>query len=116
MVCRVLSPPRSASSAMLRPQGFIVPCQSTSWAKPPLGLGWIHEIKHDGYRMMALRAGDHIHLLTRSRADWRERFPAVVKALEWLDVKSCLIDGELRRRTSLPSTFSRSTAANSLVR
>jgi hypothetical protein len=45
--------------------------------------------------MMALRAGDHIRLLTRSRADWSERFPPVVKALEWLDVKSCLIDGEL---------------------
>ena len=44
---------------------------------------------------MALRAGDRIRLLTRSRADWSERFQAVVKALEWLDVKSCLIDGEL---------------------
>jgi hypothetical protein len=40
-------------------------------------------------------AGDRIRLLARSRADWSKRFPAMVKALEWLDVKSCLIDGEL---------------------
>jgi bifunctional non-homologous end joining protein LigD len=78
-----------------RPLGFIEPCQPTTALKPPSGPGWLHEIKHDGYRMMALRAGDRIRLLTRSRADWSERFPAVVKALEWLDVKSCLIDGKL---------------------
>jgi hypothetical protein len=80
---------------MRRPFGFIEPCQPSAAHRPPSGPGWIHEIKHDGYRMMALRAGDRIRLLTRSRADWSERFPAVVKALEWLDVKSCLIDGEL---------------------
>jgi bifunctional non-homologous end joining protein LigD len=80
---------------MRRPFGFIVPCQPSAAHKPPSGPGWIHEIKHDGYRMMALRAGDRIRLLTRGRADWSKRFPAVVKALEWLDVKSCLIDGEL---------------------
>ena len=66
-----------------RPIGFIEPCQPSAAHKPPSGPGWIHDIKHDGYRMMALRAGDRIRLLTRSRADWSKRFPAVVKALEW---------------------------------
>jgi bifunctional non-homologous end joining protein LigD len=62
------------------------PCLPTRKTSVPAGPDWIHEIKHDGYRMMAWRAGDRIRLLTRSRADWSERFQAVVKALEWLDV------------------------------
>ena len=78
-----------------RPIGFIEPCQPTTAPKPPIGPGWIHEIKHDGYRMMALRAGERVRLITRNGHDWGERFPAVVKALELLTVQSCLIDGEL---------------------
>src|ERR1700704_5779533 len=78
-----------------RPIGFIEPCQPTTAPQPPIGPGWIHEIKHDGYRMMALRAGERVRLITRNGYDWGERFPAVVKALELLEVKSCLIDGEL---------------------
>jgi bifunctional non-homologous end joining protein LigD len=62
---------------MLRPAGFVIPCQPSTAPKPPIGAGWIHEIKHDGYRMMAQRAGDRIiRLLTRNGNDWSERFPA----------------------------------------
>jgi bifunctional non-homologous end joining protein LigD len=78
-----------------RPLGFIEPCQPTTGLKPPAGPGWLHEIKHDGFPMMALRIGERVRLLTRNGHDWGERFPAVVKALERLEVRSCLIDGEL---------------------
>jgi bifunctional non-homologous end joining protein LigD len=78
-----------------RPSGFIEPCQPTAALKPPIGAGWIHEIKHDGYRMMAQRAGERLRLITRNGYDWSERYPAVVKAIDQLEVKSCLIDGEL---------------------
>jgi ATP-dependent DNA ligase len=37
----------------VRPLDFIEPCQPATAVKPPIGPGWIHEIKHDGYRMMA---------------------------------------------------------------
>jgi hypothetical protein len=40
-------------SAMLRPQGFILPCQPTSWAKPPLGLGWGAESSTTAFRVIA---------------------------------------------------------------
>jgi bifunctional non-homologous end joining protein LigD len=40
-----------------RPISFIEPCLPTTARKPPTGQNWIHEIKHDGYRMMARRAG-----------------------------------------------------------
>src|SRR3981081_1342278 len=62
-----------------RPLGFIEPCQPTTALKPPIGAGWIHEIKHDGYRMMAQRAGERVRLITRNGYDWSERYPAVVK-------------------------------------
>jgi bifunctional non-homologous end joining protein LigD len=37
------------------PAGFIEPCQPSRADKPPAGSNWIHEIKHDGYRLMAWR-------------------------------------------------------------
>jgi hypothetical protein len=35
--------------------GFIEPCLASPVMKPPAGSNWIHKIKHDGYRLMALR-------------------------------------------------------------
>jgi bifunctional non-homologous end joining protein LigD len=60
-----------------------------------LGPGWLHEIKHDGYRMMARRTGERVRLFTRNGNDWSELFPAVVTAVARLNIGSCLIDGEI---------------------
>ena len=75
----------------LRPVGFIDPCQPSTASKPPSGRGWLHEIKHDGYRLMAKRSDKRVRLYTRNGNDWSELFPAV----ERLDISSCLIDGEV---------------------
>jgi bifunctional non-homologous end joining protein LigD len=37
------------------PAGFIPPCLLSVAAKPPVGRNWIHEIKHDGYRVVVRR-------------------------------------------------------------
>jgi bifunctional non-homologous end joining protein LigD len=79
----------------LRPDGFIEPCQPIGAAKPPSGAGWLHEIKLDGFRLMAQRRGVGVRLHTRNGNDWTERYPSVVAALYALKVKSCLIDGEI---------------------
>ncbi len=47
---------------------FVPPCIPTLAAKPPAGADWIHEIKHDGYRLQVRRAGDAIRLVTRRGA------------------------------------------------
>jgi ATP-dependent DNA ligase len=39
----------------MRPAGFVDPCIPTLAAKPPSGAGWVHEIKHDGYRLIVRR-------------------------------------------------------------
>jgi bifunctional non-homologous end joining protein LigD len=54
----------------------------------------LHEIKHDGFRIMARRAGGHVRLFTRNGYDFADRFPKIVEAVANLPVRSCLIDGE----------------------
>ena len=56
---------------------------------------WIHEIKHDGYRIQARIDGGKIRLLTRHGLDWTARFRAIADALAQLGLGSALIDGEI---------------------
>jgi bifunctional non-homologous end joining protein LigD len=74
---------------------FIEPCLPSPADRPPSGSNWIHEIKHDGYRMMARRDPVGIRLLTRRGKDWAARYPLVVEAVNHLKVRSVLIDGEV---------------------
>ena len=78
----------------LPPPGFIEPCLPTPAERPPSGPGWIHEIKHDGFRLMARRDAAGVRLLTRNGIDWSERFPLIAKAAGALQVRSFLLDGE----------------------
>jgi bifunctional non-homologous end joining protein LigD len=80
---------------MLRAAAFIEPCLPSPADKPPSGSNWIHEIKHDGFRLMARRDPVGVRLLTRRGNDWSNRFPLVVEAMNHLKVRSCLIDGEV---------------------
>jgi bifunctional non-homologous end joining protein LigD len=57
----------------VRPNGFIDPCIPTLAAKPPAAPGWVHEIKHDGYRLIVRRDGDAVRLFTRRGFDWTDR-------------------------------------------
>jgi bifunctional non-homologous end joining protein LigD len=70
------------------------PCLPRPALVPPAGPGWIHEIKHDGFRILAHRRGRSVRLLTRNGNDFADRFPLVVEAIEALPVKSCVVDGE----------------------
>jgi bifunctional non-homologous end joining protein LigD len=79
---------------LVRPSGFIEPCLPSPADQPPTGAGWMHEIKHDGYRLMARRDPISIRLLTRNGHDWSPRYPAIVATVNALKVRSCLIDGE----------------------
>jgi ATP-dependent DNA ligase len=76
------------------PPGFIEPCLPSPADRPPSGPGWIHEIKHDGFRLMVRRDAAGVRLLTRNGHDWSERFPLIAEAAGALKVRSFLIDGE----------------------
>ncbi|WP_420963549.1 DNA ligase D [Brucella sp. IR073] len=75
---------------------FIEPALATLVPKPPLGEGWIHEIKFDGYRLQARIEAGRVKLITRGGLDWTKKFgKEVIEALGDLPVGTALIDGEL---------------------
>jgi len=74
--------------------GIIEPCLPSPAKAPPSGPGWLHEIKHDGFRILARRDGAGVRLITRAGNDFAPRFPFIAMALGKLPVRSCLIDGE----------------------
>jgi bifunctional non-homologous end joining protein LigD len=61
----------------------------------PAGDDWVHEIKLDGYRILARIEHGKVTLLTRNGKDWTERMPTLRRALETLEVATALFDGEL---------------------
>ena len=65
---------------VLLPSGFIKPCLPSKVFRPPSGSLWVHEIKHDGYRLMVRRDGARVHCFTRNCYEWADRFPAIVDA------------------------------------
>jgi ATP-dependent DNA ligase len=77
-----------------RPEGFIKPCIPTRATKPPVGPQWVHEIKHDGYRLIARKRDGRVRLFTRRGFDWTDRYPVISKAVAALRTASVTIDGE----------------------
>ena len=76
------------------PTGFIAPCLPTKVHTLPSGGLWLHEIKHDGFRIIARRDGERMRLYSRPGNDFTRRFPLIVDALSRLRSRSCIIDGE----------------------
>ena len=70
------------------------PCLPRPAKQPPAGPDWIHEIKHDGFRIVAYRDGTGVRLITRNGFDFGKRFPLVAEAIAALPARSCVIDGE----------------------
>jgi bifunctional non-homologous end joining protein LigD len=74
--------------------GFVEPCLPSPAQRPPAGPNWIHEIKHDGFRIMARRDGTGVRLFSRNGHDFTARFPLAAAAIAALQAHSFLIDGE----------------------
>jgi bifunctional non-homologous end joining protein LigD len=76
------------------PAGFIAPCLPTKTTTLPSGGQWLHEIKHDGFRIIARKSGGQVRLYSRPGNDFTRRFPLIVETLARLRSRSCIIDGE----------------------
>lgn len=74
---------------------FDEPSLPTLAIKAPSGGGWIHEIKHDGYRARLDVQDGTPRILTRGGHDWTHRYRAVAAALASLPVRSASLDGEV---------------------
>jgi ATP-dependent DNA ligase len=81
-------------SLRVLPSGFVPPCLPTKAPQLPTGKAWLHEIKHDGFRVIARKDGARVTLYSRPGNDLTDRFPLIVEALASLRSRSCIIDGE----------------------
>jgi bifunctional non-homologous end joining protein LigD len=77
-----------------KPPGFILPCQPALAERPPSGPGWLHEIKFDGYRVIARKDGEQVRLWARTTSDYSKAFTRIRDAVAALPVKSAVLDGE----------------------
>ena len=74
---------------------FISPQLATLVDKPPEGQDWLHEIKYDGYRILAFKNGSNVVLKSRTNKDWSTDFPSIVHAVSQLPFEQIILDGEL---------------------
>jgi bifunctional non-homologous end joining protein LigD len=71
-----------------------MPCLPTRAMKAPSGEQWVHEVKHDGYRLMARKVDGRVRLYTKQGYDWSRKYPLIAEALYRLRVTSVVLDGE----------------------
>jgi len=72
--------------------GFVAPQLAKSVDRPPVGSGWAHEIKFDGYRLQLRVENGRATLKTRAGLDWTAKFSQIAQDARGLP--DCLIDGE----------------------
>src|SRR3984893_16343662 len=85
-------PPGARKAAMAE---TVTPQLATLAEKAPNGDEWLHEIKYDGYRLLARIEGGKVRLVTRNGLDWTAKFPALARALGELPLDPGLDDGEV---------------------
>jgi bifunctional non-homologous end joining protein LigD len=78
------------------PRGFVPPCLPTKAPQPPTGDAWLHEIKHDGFRVVARKDGERVKLYSRPGNDLTCRFalnaPHLVPIEAWsVPPRSCAV-------------------------
>src|ERR1044072_8807060 len=74
---------------------FISPQLASAVDHPPPRAGWIHEVKHDGYRTLLAIERGKARAYTRNGFDWTERYPGIVSAGAELPCRAALLDGEV---------------------
>src|SRR5215472_4554946 len=90
------------------PAGFIAPCLPTKTDNLPSGSQWLHEIKHDGFRIIARKKGVQVCLYSRPGNDLTYRFPLIIETLKRLRSRTCII-------VARPSPVMRTASLRSIV-
>ena len=85
---------RSSPRRRSPPKGFVIPCQPTLVAHPPTGADWLHEVKHDGFGILARKQGERVKIWSRRGADFTDRFSRIAESVRGLPADEALIDGE----------------------
>lgn len=75
--------------------GFFAPQLARLGDAPPDGPEWLHELKWDGYRLLAAVVDGKATLYSRNALDWTSKLPEIVAAIESLKLGNAALDGEL---------------------
>jgi bifunctional non-homologous end joining protein LigD len=86
--------PIRPARARLKPPGFILPCQPYLADRPPSGPEWQHEIKWDGYRIIARKDGERVRIWARTGTDYTTCLDRIRAAVAALSIGAAVIDGE----------------------
>jgi len=73
------------------PAGFIQPCQPTLVANPPAGPGWLHEVKHDGFRILARKQGEDVAVWSRRGALFNDSDRFLESRKRWAPCPSTML-------------------------
>src|SRR5436189_484803 len=92
MLVDALRPPTYSAACPCRAASSRPACPPKP--QPPSGDTWLHEIKHDGFRVIARKDGLKVRLYSRPGNDLTYRFPLIVESLARLRSRSCILDGE----------------------
>jgi DNA ligase D-like protein (predicted ligase) len=79
---------------VIRPR-FIEPMQAKLASQLPRGADWLYEVKLDGYRALAVKDGDLVHLLSRRNNDLTAEYPGIRLAVSRLHADRLVLDGEI---------------------
>ncbi|MGO8917826.1 MAG: DNA ligase D [Stellaceae bacterium] len=82
----------------------IAPQLASAATDAPAGDDWLHEIKFDGYRMLARLKHGKVELRSRNDLDWTQKFPELAAALSRLPAREALLDGEIVHLTASGAT------------
>ena len=74
---------------------FLEPMKARLVEDLPANGEWLLELKHDGYRALAVKNGDSVELFSRSERKLTASFPAIVEAVRRVSTGRCVLDGEI---------------------
>ena len=74
---------------------FIAPMKPKLLEQPPAAGDWIYELKFDGFRIIGVKDGEKVNLVSRNGNELAARFPEVAEAVRALPLRNCVIDGEV---------------------
>lgn len=76
------------------PKRQFEPCIPSRGTAVPAHPDWIHEVKHDGFRLIVARDGKRVRLFTRNGHDWTDRYPLIAETAMRIRAKQFVLDGE----------------------
>ena len=74
---------------------FISPELAQPASNPPKAVGWVHELKLDGYRIQVRKDEARVRLLTRTGLDWTHRMRPIAQQIKDIPAASAILDGEV---------------------